>query len=274
MSHDLALRQALSNPSELSTFRAVAAASEAGWMTIEELSSRSGVTTRNIRAYQSRGLLPAPISRRGARAAFYTGEHLARIRLVNRLQERGFSLAGIRDLLAAWTEGKTIEQVLGIESALADTEETTSQVVSEKDLRTLLAPGVDARKAIRKLESVGVIRRRGRDYHIAHPSVLELGRDAITAGISFEATLDEFVRLQEDLHGIARRFVDLYATRVIDPMLAGENSEPLPEILEGLRHIRKLAVEATLPLMRQALTDEIEAAIRARMPSPPDEKPT
>lgn len=245
--------------------------STTGWMTIEELSSRSGVTTRNIRAYQSRGILPAPVSRRGARASFYTSEHLARIRLVNRLQERGFSLAGIGDLLAAWTDGKTIEQVLGIESALADTEEATSQVVSEKDLRALLAPNVDAREAIRKLESVGVIRRRGRDFQIAHPSVLELGRDAIAAGISFEATLDEFVRLQEDLHGIARRFVDLYATRVVDPMLAGQNPEKLPELLQGLRHIRKLAVEATLPLMRQALADEIEAAIRARMPTPPSE---
>src|SRR5690242_3751536 len=93
-----------------------------GWMTIEELSSRSGVTTRNIRAYQSRGLLPAPVSRPGQRSAFYTAEHLARLRLVNRLQERGFSLAGIADLLQAWGGGQSLEQVLGIESAIAESE--------------------------------------------------------------------------------------------------------------------------------------------------------
>src|SRR6266404_3110859 len=99
----------------------------AGWMTIEELSSRSGVTTRNIRAYQSRGLLPAPVARAGERAAFYTAEHLARLRLVSRLQERGFSLAGIADLLDAWAGGKSVEQVLGIESAAAESAEDESR---------------------------------------------------------------------------------------------------------------------------------------------------
>src|SRR4030095_2648759 len=100
-----------------------------GWMTIENLSSRSGVTTRNIRAYQSRGLLPAPVSRSGERAAFYTAEHLARLRLVNRLQERGFSLAGIADLLDSLAAGRTLEQVLGIESAIAQAEEGESGVI-------------------------------------------------------------------------------------------------------------------------------------------------
>ena len=79
-----------------------------GWMTIEELSMRSGVTTRNIRSYQSRALLPPPVNRPQERAAFYTNDHLARLRLVNRLQKRGFSLAGIADLLSAWGEGKSI----------------------------------------------------------------------------------------------------------------------------------------------------------------------
>src|SRR5438093_2124741 len=112
-----------------------------GWMTIEDLSARTGVTTRNIRAYQSRGLLPSPLSHPGARAAFYTAEHLARLRLVSRLQERGFSLAGIADLLAAWTDGKNLDQVLGIESALAQADEEPSRVVPEAELRKFLPEG-------------------------------------------------------------------------------------------------------------------------------------
>src|SRR2546429_9536701 len=89
-----------------------------GWMSIEELSMRSGVTTRNIRSYQSRGLLPAPVSRSGERAAFYTVDHLTRLRLISRLQARGFSLAGIAGLPSAWSEGKSIQPVLGLESAI------------------------------------------------------------------------------------------------------------------------------------------------------------
>src|SRR5215831_7570896 len=115
-----------------------------GWMTIENLSHRSGVTTRNIRAYQSRGLLAPPVARPGSRSAYYTQEHLARLRLVSRLQERGFSLAGIADLLGALAAGKSIEQVLGIESAIIASEEDESRLVSARELRALIPEGIDA----------------------------------------------------------------------------------------------------------------------------------
>jgi DNA-binding transcriptional MerR regulator len=126
-------------------------------MTIENLSLRSGVTTRNIRAYQSRGLLPPPVSRPGTRAAFYTPEHLAKLRLVSRLQDRGFSLAGIADLLAALATGKSIEQVLGVESALIASEEDQSRLVSESELRALLPTALDRDEAIKRLIAVRLV---------------------------------------------------------------------------------------------------------------------
>src|ERR1700741_3965819 len=112
-------------------------------MTIEELSTRSSVTTRNIRAYQGRGLLPAPVARSGERAAFYTADHLARLRLISRLQARGFSLAGTSALVSAGSEGKSIEQVLGIESAIASAEseeQAEAVVMSEAELRAGMPP--------------------------------------------------------------------------------------------------------------------------------------
>src|SRR5262245_33578617 len=151
MSHDPESRQVLSADKFGSIPVSGMAATDAGWMTIENLSIRSGVTTRNIRAYQSRGLLPAPVSRSGERAAFYTGEHLARLRLVSRLQERGFSLAGIGDLLDSMAAGKTLEQVLGIESAIAEAEEDESRIIGEKELRALLPTSPDPDASIERL---------------------------------------------------------------------------------------------------------------------------
>ncbi|HLY38763.1 MAG TPA: MerR family transcriptional regulator [Candidatus Binatia bacterium] len=240
-----------------------------GWMTIEELSSRSGVTTRNIRAYQGRGLLPAPVSRPGQRSAFYTAEHLARLRLVNRLQERGFSLAGIADLLQAWGAGQSLEQVLGIESAIAESEAEESIVLTAADLRARLPPGADPEDALRKLVAVGLVVPHGRDYRLRHPKVVELGIDATRAGISFDALLDEFVRLQDDLHAIALRFVTLFITHVLQPYFgAGAPRERLPEITDELKRLRSLSVEATVSLMRQAMADEIEATARENLPAP------
>jgi DNA-binding transcriptional MerR regulator len=240
-----------------------------GWLTIEELSARSGVTTRNIRAYQSRGLLPAPVSRPGRRSAFYTAEHLARLRLVNRLQQRGFSLAGIVELLQAWAGGQSLEQVLGIESAIAEAEPEDSLVLRAAELRGRLPPGVDPERAIAQLLAVGLVVRHGRGYRLRHPKVVELGIDAARAGIPLDALVDEFVRLREELHAIALRFVTLFTTHVLHPYFeAGAPRARLPGLVEQLKRLRTLSVEATVSLMRQAMADEIEAAARENLPAP------
>jgi DNA-binding transcriptional MerR regulator len=245
-----------------------------GWMTIENLSLRSGVTTRNIRAYQSRGLLPPPVSRSGARSAFYTSEHLARLRLVSRLQDRGFSLAGIADLLEALVTGKTIEQVLGIESAMLELEED-SQLISEGELWALLPEGIDREATIMQLLAVGLIDRHQRKYRVRYPSVFQLGIDAAQAGIPMHALVDEFVRLRGDLHEIGLRFVALFAGYVLRPYVeAGLPKEGLPLIVERMKHLRQLAVEATAALMRQSIADEIEAMTRASLPVAPDDRAT
>lgn len=242
---------------------------DSGWMTIENLSLRSGVTTRNIRAYQSRGLLPPPVSRAGSRAAFYTAEHLAKLRLVSRLQDRGFSLAGIADLLEALASGKSIEQVLGIESAILASQDDESQPISERDLLATLPESIDRDAAIKRLLALGLIDRHERQYRIRYPRVFRLGVEASNAGIPLEALLDEFVRLRADLHEIALRFVALFAGHVLRPFVeAGLPKDELPTIVEHMKQLRQLAAEATDALMRQAMADEIESVARATLPTP------
>jgi DNA-binding transcriptional MerR regulator len=242
------------------------AATGAGWMTIENLSLRSGVTTRNIRAYQSRGLLPAPVSRSGERAAFYTAEHLARLRLVSRLQERGFSLAGIADLLDSLAAGKTLEQVLGIESAIAESEEDESRIIGQDEFRALLPDSDDLEASIERLVAIGLIDRHENAYRLRNPRVFELGLAAVQAGIPVDALLDEFVRLRADLHEVALRFVGLFTQHVLNPFLeAGMPKEKLDAVVEQLKRLRQLGVTATEALMRQAISDETEAAARANL---------
>src|ERR1043165_2386507 len=66
-------------------------------LTIEDLARETGMTVRNIRAHQSRGLLPAPEVR--GRTGYYGPEHVARIELIRELQGEGFNLEGIRRLV-------------------------------------------------------------------------------------------------------------------------------------------------------------------------------
>jgi len=66
-------------------------------LTIDELGRLVGMTVRNIRAHQSRGLL-APPNVRG-RTGYYGPEHIARLKLIQELQADGFNLDLIRRLL-------------------------------------------------------------------------------------------------------------------------------------------------------------------------------
>ena len=61
----------------------------------------AGVSRRTVRFYVQEGLLPAPLG--VGRGRHYGPEHLARLLEVKALQERGRSLAEIRDGLAGAT---------------------------------------------------------------------------------------------------------------------------------------------------------------------------
>src|SRR5215475_5343762 len=69
----------------------------AGEMTIRQLAERTGMTVRNIRAHQTRGLLPPPVVR--GRTGYYDEEHVARIELTREMQADGLNLEAIRRVL-------------------------------------------------------------------------------------------------------------------------------------------------------------------------------
>ena len=71
--------------------------------TIDRLAQASGVTVRNIRAHQSRGLLPPPEVR--GRTGFYSQEHVARLQLINEMQADGFNLNAIKRILDGMPPG-------------------------------------------------------------------------------------------------------------------------------------------------------------------------
>src|SRR5215471_14672220 len=91
-------------------------------MTIDALARQARLPVRTIREYHTMRLLPPP-ERRG-RIGIYDARHRQRLELIGRLQQRGYSLAGIRDLLQAWEEGTGLTSLLGVEPAQAALDET------------------------------------------------------------------------------------------------------------------------------------------------------
>ena len=62
-------------------------------MGIDEFAAQAGMSTRSIRAYHARGLLPPP--ERVGKRVYYGPEHLKRVKAVQRLQRKGLNLAAI-----------------------------------------------------------------------------------------------------------------------------------------------------------------------------------
>ncbi|SER43808.1 MerR HTH family regulatory protein [Streptomyces sp. yr375] len=78
----------------------------------EELAGKAGITVRTLRFYRERKLLPPP--RREGRLAWYDDHHLARLRTIAALLERGHTLTGIAELADALDHGRDVADLLGV----------------------------------------------------------------------------------------------------------------------------------------------------------------
>src|SRR5437899_3218612 len=102
-----------------------------GGYTIDELARESGLTVRNIRAHQTRGLLPSPDVR--GRTGYYGPEHLSRLQLILELQARGLKLAAVERLLAAVPSGMAGD-ALHLERGLLTWQTEEPEIVDARDL--------------------------------------------------------------------------------------------------------------------------------------------
>ncbi|WP_156516393.1 MerR family transcriptional regulator, partial [Rhodococcus sp. EPR-147] len=93
---------------------------------IDDLAREAKTTTRNVRAYQERGLLPPPTLR--GRVGIYGDDHLTRLKVIDSLLQRGFTSVHIADFLSGWEQGKDLGEILGLQEIVTrkwSSEETT-----------------------------------------------------------------------------------------------------------------------------------------------------
>lgn len=83
-----------------------------GALTIDDLATAAGTTTRRIRSLQTMGLLPHPTLR--GRTGLYDARHRGRLEAVLHLQDQGFSLESLVMLFDALREGRSLAAVLGV----------------------------------------------------------------------------------------------------------------------------------------------------------------
>lgn len=234
-------------------------------MTIDELARAAGTTTRNVRAYQTRGLLPPP--RIVGRVGHYDPGHLARLRLISKLREQGFSLTAVGRLLAAWHTRRSLSELLGFEEALTEPwSAERSERVSAAALEAAYPRLGGDPAVIERAVSLGVLARDGDGFLVPHPDVLRIGTELLSLGIPVERALDEFEALKTQTGAIAGRFVELFERFVWEPFVeAGMPADRLPEITEKLRRLRPLAARGVAAVLGVAMDEAVTVATASHL---------
>ena len=226
---------------------------------IDDLAREAGTTVRNVRAYQERGLLQPP--RRQGRVAFYDDGHLARLRLILRLLERGATLQLIADMVDAWHEGHDIADLLGLEAALlAPGTEEPGGVVTADELGDVFGIEPDAGHVQRAVE-LGILRPEEGAYRVTAPRLLQIGTEIAQMGVPVGEMLDHVAVLRERIEVVAQDFVDLAVRHVFSNLVEDAGSADLAAAAELVQRLRPLARSVVDIELGRA----IDAAISARI---------
>jgi DNA-binding transcriptional MerR regulator len=227
-------------------------------LTIDDLAREVGLSVRNLRSHQARGLLPPPEVR--GRVGYYGGEHLDRIRLIQELQAEGMKLEGIKRLLDA-SEG-TGEGLLRVKHAAdAFDEAEESEVVTVAELGERFGVGASALKLIERAVKLGLLVPLGGElYEVPSPSLMAAAEEVVERGISLPHALDLVAELQRHSRAVSEKFVKLFLADVWKPFSdAGLPDERWGEVAESMEQLRPLAAHALVTVFRQTLSDEVEA---------------
>jgi DNA-binding transcriptional MerR regulator len=224
-------------------------------LTIDELARESGMTVRNIRAHQSRGLLPAPEVR--ARTGYYGPEHVARLRLIQEMQAEGYNLRSIQGLLERATG--TVEEVLGFKrAALAPFGEEEPEVVTLADLDQRLGGAVDQR-TLRRAEKLRLIRDLGDGrFEVPSPKLLRAAEQLLEMGVPLSHVLAVAEQITRHTRAIAEAFVRMFVQDVAGPLGKGNRPEDWAAAREAVERLRPLATEALMAGFQQTMTRAVE----------------
>ncbi|MER5884624.1 MerR family transcriptional regulator [Streptomyces sp. NPDC001941] len=195
---------------------------------MEELAAKAGITVRTLRFYRERGLIPPP--RREGRIAWYDDHHLARLRTIAALLERGHTLSGIADLASAFESGRDVGDVLG----LVPSEEEPVRLTPE-ELADTFAGEVTPENFATALELGWLATDGDQIVHISR-RLLDVSAALVKEGIPLAAVMDAGRRVREHTDALAALFAELLRTHAA------------PDDVGRLRPLAKSVVEAELSL--------------------------
>jgi DNA-binding transcriptional MerR regulator len=227
-------------------------------LTIDELARETGMTVRNIRAHQSRGLLPPPEVR--ARTGYYGPDHVSRLTLIKELQADGYNLAAIKHLLDRASASP--DEVLGFaRNVLAPFESEQPEVIDAAELAERYGQNADPKLLARAEKLRLIVPLGGGRYEIPSPTLQRASDELTKLGVPIGRQLDIVEQLRRHAQSVSDTFVRLFLEQVWKPFdRAGQPEEDWPRVNEALENLRPLATETLVAVFEQRMTRAVEKA--------------
>ncbi|MFD9124004.1 MerR family transcriptional regulator [Kitasatospora sp. NPDC059571] len=208
---------------------------------VEELAEAAGITVRTLRFYRERKLLQPP--RKVGRIAWYGEEHLARLRMIGELLDRGHTLGGITELIGAGERGRDVADLIGLRN------EITAPWSDETPVRMAWAEVVDAFGDQLTPENTAESIAQGyitvEDEGITHISrrLMDATIALVEEGVPLAAVLAVSRRAQEHADAVAGAFTDLARDHLLGDLAHVEDLSPeeAAVLTERIRRVRPLA---------------------------------
>lgn len=231
-------------------------------MKIDQLSRATGMTVRNIRAHQSRGLLPPPEVR--GRTGYYGPEHQQRIELIQELQAEGLNLEAIKRLLSGTDSSR--REVLDFARLMRTPFED-----EEPEIIDILEIGRDwditdpdrGRALLSQAEQLGFLRRIDEwKVEVTSPRLRSAANELANQGASPEHALEVLAFVRSHAEAISERYLEVFLSTVWDEFeRAGRPAYKWPEVVESLKRLRPLAMSSVVSIFGIAMGETTEGAL-------------
>lgn len=224
---------------------------------VDELASRCGVSVDTVRFYQTRGLLPPP-ERRG-RIAWYSEEHLTRLRRIRDLKSKGFTLASIRRLLAGELDEADEALVAAVVSeAPPDGSMTRDELAERVGVSPALIAAVEQERLL-----VPSVRDGEPRYTTADVDAARAGLALLEAGVPLADLLALAREYDAAARKAAERAVDLFDEHVRERVRATsqDDRDAAERLVEAFTRMLPATTKLVSHHFRRVLLDAAQARI-------------
>jgi len=232
---------------------------------VEELAQAAGITTRTLRFYRERKLLQPP--RKEGRIAWYGEEHLARLRVIAELLDRGHTLGGIAELIGAGESGRDVAELIGLQAAItAPWSDETPVRLSWAELAEAFGEQLTEANTAESIDQGYITVHEDGITHISR-RLMDATLSLVAEGVPLSAVLAASRKAQEYADAVAEVFTTLIRDQLLGALTHVEALTPgeaarLTEQMHRLRPLARTVADAQFTLaMDRRVHAEYEALL-------------